>query len=898
VIGAEVVSVLRPQAHYHERSRLRSVGDGAMSPSDSCVAVLEATGRIGHNFGQLTMHGGPARRPPALRAGQVTHTHTADLAVQRNCACECGTSSPSGGCKDCHPEKLGLQPKLRVGARSDVREQEADRIAEQVMRMPGPAHVGDSALPEGGPLVQRRLSGDTPEQTEVTPIVHEVLASSGHPLDAAARAFFEPRFGLDFSRVRLHTDARAKESVNSVDALAYTVGQHVVLGRSVPPLHSSQGTLVLAHELTHAIQQDAGATNRQPLGSGALARFPAPASPDSGPTGVPTLAFDPAAIPAFPWDLDPDVDLESTTMRNLYVFSLQQAWISLTSDPDTAYRLLASMRDTVMDTRPLIACVDARDDESVSIGLDKLLVELQGILELLELDTDVCHDELRTWFEGAVSWMTELDPALASVEQLGSVGSCGVVVLIPLIEGLDESFKELDDDELQQFWGRLKANALFSAVFPQAFMVGTVVGIGKEAKAAVEQVVAALTDPAAAATAVKESIQGFTDLVSELFSLTGAGLAREIGRSAVALLGTEIINLNDQPGPPQFAYALGEKLGPQIVYAVLSLLGFEVFVAGRALLLAKKGLDGLRDMKAFSRIAGLLRRVPDVDLPTSSSPLPRGGASPSAGMTGAVEDIGGGVPSVVVGGRRFWAQRTLRNALGEDHTITILPDGRIMRCSSPVCDVIAANLRARRAALPAQLPPDVVQEVGLLVKQAEQLQRRASDIAKSTSDDARRIKDLDEKARQAIEIEQRMSQIEYNAGVTGVRLAPPFTRTPQALDDLARDPGQGFAISPRSIHDRDIGLDLEIRGELEGPIRRDPDRQGGEFLDVNNVRWDIKSPNSQTFVLEEEIRKIGGELTHENIIVELANLTPAEAVALRAEVALQTTWKGRVILWP
>ena len=62
----------------------------------------------------------------------------------------------------------------------------------------------------------------------VPPIVHEVLNSTGQPLDAATRAFFEPRFGHDFSRVRLHTDARAAESARAVNALAYTVGPDVV----------------------------------------------------------------------------------------------------------------------------------------------------------------------------------------------------------------------------------------------------------------------------------------------------------------------------------------------------------------------------------------------------------------------------------------------------------------------------------------------------------------------------------------------------------------------------------------------------------------------------------------------------------------------------------------------
>src|SRR5258708_11313667 len=64
----------------------------------------------------------------------------------------------------------------------------------------------------------------------VPPIVHEVLNSSGQPLDASTRAFMEPRFGHDFSRVRVHSDPRATDSAREVNALAYTVGRDVVFG--------------------------------------------------------------------------------------------------------------------------------------------------------------------------------------------------------------------------------------------------------------------------------------------------------------------------------------------------------------------------------------------------------------------------------------------------------------------------------------------------------------------------------------------------------------------------------------------------------------------------------------------------------------------------------------------
>jgi len=87
------------------------------------------------------------------------------------------------------------------------------------------------------------------------PVVNEVLQSPGQPLDQKTRAFFEPRFGRDFSNVRIHTDAKAAESSRSVGALAYTVGRDVVFGAGQYFQGTSTTTRLLAHELTHVAQQ-------------------------------------------------------------------------------------------------------------------------------------------------------------------------------------------------------------------------------------------------------------------------------------------------------------------------------------------------------------------------------------------------------------------------------------------------------------------------------------------------------------------------------------------------------------------------------------------------------------------------------------------------------------------
>ncbi|HZR42836.1 MAG TPA: DUF4157 domain-containing protein, partial [Ktedonobacteraceae bacterium] len=110
--------------------------------------------------------------------------------------------------------------------------------------------------------LQRKESGSgtvasaTHEQ-EVPPIVHNVLHSSGLPLDSSTRSFMESRFGHDFSGVRVHTGARADQSAQAVNAQAYTVGRDVVFGAGRYAPETTAGKRLLAHELTHVVQQSA-----------------------------------------------------------------------------------------------------------------------------------------------------------------------------------------------------------------------------------------------------------------------------------------------------------------------------------------------------------------------------------------------------------------------------------------------------------------------------------------------------------------------------------------------------------------------------------------------------------------------------------------------------------------
>jgi len=195
------------------------------------------------------------------RAATVQTTAAAPLPIRRvgpslglQRQCTCGSSAGlTGACQDCQKKKLlgkPLQTKLRINEPGDQYEQEADRIAEQVMAMP--THLAVSGAP---PRIQR-FQGQSTGQMDATPAsVDHALASPGRPLEKALRQDMEERFGHDFSRVRIHTGSLAEQSAHDVDAHAYTVGQSIVFdtGRYSPG--TSEGRRLLAHELTHVVQQ-------------------------------------------------------------------------------------------------------------------------------------------------------------------------------------------------------------------------------------------------------------------------------------------------------------------------------------------------------------------------------------------------------------------------------------------------------------------------------------------------------------------------------------------------------------------------------------------------------------------------------------------------------------------
>lgn len=155
---------------------------------------------------------------------------------------------------------LGIQPKLKVGAPDDPYEQEADAVAERVVRMPGPPATIQRKCTacedeERKPIqTKREISQDAKTAPSAGLAVREAVRE-GSRLPNDVRAYFEPRFGYDFSRVRVHTDAGAADGARTVGARAYTIGRDIVFGAGEYAPASVKGKQLLAHELTHVAQQ-------------------------------------------------------------------------------------------------------------------------------------------------------------------------------------------------------------------------------------------------------------------------------------------------------------------------------------------------------------------------------------------------------------------------------------------------------------------------------------------------------------------------------------------------------------------------------------------------------------------------------------------------------------------
>lgn len=186
--------------------------------------------------------------------------------IQRQCACGADTGAP-GMCDACTAEADLPQPKFSLSQPGDRYEQEADRAADAVIA--GGTVPAFSPVSADTSTVQTK--GDGAETSAGVRSAAQAVGTSGRPLDAGERAFFEPRFGRDFSAVRLHTDGDVGQAARSIHATAYTLNNHIAFAPGAYSPGTEAGRRLMAHELTHTLQQGDGSVIRRTCPTGAAA---------------------------------------------------------------------------------------------------------------------------------------------------------------------------------------------------------------------------------------------------------------------------------------------------------------------------------------------------------------------------------------------------------------------------------------------------------------------------------------------------------------------------------------------------------------------------------------------------------------------------------------------------
>ncbi|HBA55059.1 MAG TPA: hypothetical protein DCZ04_11560, partial [Syntrophorhabdus aromaticivorans] len=152
-----------------------------------------------------------------------------------------------------------VQAKLTVGAAHDVYEQEADRVADRIMEMSPPSVETGADGSGDGMRISRMTAGGSGQETASTDV--EPDTSGGLPLAPSTLKYMEPRFGVDFSGVSLHADDRAGEKAAQIQAKAFTHKNHIWMGKG----ETEENRGLMAHELTHVIQQNGISADSAPI---------------------------------------------------------------------------------------------------------------------------------------------------------------------------------------------------------------------------------------------------------------------------------------------------------------------------------------------------------------------------------------------------------------------------------------------------------------------------------------------------------------------------------------------------------------------------------------------------------------------------------------------------------
>lgn len=382
---------------------------------------------------------------------------------------------------------------------------------------------------------------------DAPPVVHEVLAAPGRPMDTQTRAFFEPRFARRFDRVRIHTGVQAARSARAVGAEAYTVGRDIVFGAGRYAPHSSNGRALLAHELTHTVQQGDAP---QAGGRGVLQR----SQDDTANTLL-------ARVEALAGAASADAFSQGAALTAAF------ADIHAMTPEDQALVISAVAQRFPVEVARNFALWVARGYEN-------------RYEQAMTLDRGP-HGNLLPGF------MLNAIPAVLMPAQARAHA---------FVEGVFEG-AHLDRATQMQILGKLRQGAMLNTVFSGAFLAGALHG----AALSIANMVSALFN-------LPEILAKLDEMIQVLLSSQGEAMAHALGQLVGEHWAEDLSSLLDK-NAVQVSYWMGKKAGPLLAAVLLALVtGGVLGMARISWTVLREGFEALVDfskLRAAQALSGV-----------------------------------------------------------------------------------------------------------------------------------------------------------------------------------------------------------------------------------------------------------------------------------------------------
>jgi hypothetical protein len=556
-------------------------------------------------------------RAPTSAKAASTHSFTPAPRGLLHHACACGARAGlDGQCAACRQARLIGEQRPLVSAKLHINrpgghfEQEADTLAEQVMRMPEPGAQRASttvtqSLQDG---TQAGSPSDrAPALTGRTdPMIRSVRRSAGRPLDPAIQSSMESRFGHDFSRVRVHTDSTAAATARVFNARAFTVGHDIAFGADQYAPQSRTGAKLLAHELAHVSQRRGTAADTL-----VVQRAPA-AGPE---VRVPRAQTKDVA------------DITGKVLQGNGHLVPFERLLSLTTDELEA--LLHNMDDA------LEAAQTEKDKLNVRHFLG-ILRQAIGVKDVRTTTEKADEKAERRQREEAPAEQEESEREIAPDPHKGGppplhgpVYKAAVLLHAPMVEapagvltvaerfavqaaksgsaftaGFSAGIGEIELTDEQK--SRLRRNLALSSMLAPVVYLGMIKGISQETWDTLR--------------GLPGAVEALKELLQSVLSPGGEAIAREIGMEAAHAVKADLEALIEMPAW-EFSFELGERLGPILAEFALTFItaGGAAAVRGRKILeLARKRRQRL-EPRGEPPDGKLTRPAPDVAEPTSRS---------------------------------------------------------------------------------------------------------------------------------------------------------------------------------------------------------------------------------------------------------------------------------------